>query len=197
LIEVAKRVFFSFHYQDVIDFRANVVRNHWVTKEGSEEAGFFDASLWENAKKRGPEALKQLINQGLTNTTVTCVLIGSQTYIRPWVRYEIFKSMRKGNRIIGVHINNIPDKYSKIKPLGPNPFEYLSIRYNDEGRIITTFEWINEKWEYFEKISGSANYTLNEPNAERKRKGFQLSNFYNTYNWINDNGYENFSKWVG
>lgn len=25
---MAKRVFFSFHYQDVIDFRANVVRNH-------------------------------------------------------------------------------------------------------------------------------------------------------------------------
>ena len=25
---MAKKVFFSFHYQDVIDFRANVVRNH-------------------------------------------------------------------------------------------------------------------------------------------------------------------------
>ena len=24
------RVFFSFHYQDIINFRANFVRNHWV-----------------------------------------------------------------------------------------------------------------------------------------------------------------------
>ena len=29
---MAKRVFFSFYYLDVIDFRANVVRQHWLTK---------------------------------------------------------------------------------------------------------------------------------------------------------------------
>ena len=32
-----KRVFFSFHYQDVIDFRANVVRRHWMTKPAKQE----------------------------------------------------------------------------------------------------------------------------------------------------------------
>ena len=46
---MAKRVFFSFHYQDVIDFRANVVRQHKLTKDDS--AGYFDASIWEKAKK--------------------------------------------------------------------------------------------------------------------------------------------------
>ena len=51
---MAKRVFFSFHYQDVIDFRANVVRNHWITKSDREDAGFFDASIWETAKKTSP-----------------------------------------------------------------------------------------------------------------------------------------------
>jgi hypothetical protein len=35
---MAKRVFFSFHYQDVIDFRANVVRNHWLTKKDRKDA---------------------------------------------------------------------------------------------------------------------------------------------------------------
>ena len=29
---MAKRVFFSFHYKDVVEFRANVVRKHWVVK---------------------------------------------------------------------------------------------------------------------------------------------------------------------
>jgi hypothetical protein len=43
---VAKRVFFSFHYQDVTECRANVVRNHWMTKRDREEAGYFDASVW-------------------------------------------------------------------------------------------------------------------------------------------------------
>lgn len=83
---MAKRVFFSFHYQDVIDFRANTVRNHWLTKADREAAGFFDASIWETAKKTGDAALKRLINGALKNTSVTCVLIGSQTFNRRWSR---------------------------------------------------------------------------------------------------------------
>jgi hypothetical protein len=59
---MAKRVYFCFHYQDVIDFRANVVRNHWLTKPDREVAGFFDASLWESAQKQGDVAIKRLIN---------------------------------------------------------------------------------------------------------------------------------------
>ena len=43
---MAKNVFFSFHYQDVIDFRANVVRNHWVVSEKQSAAGYFDKSIW-------------------------------------------------------------------------------------------------------------------------------------------------------
>ena len=57
---MANRVFFRFHYQDVIDFRANVVRNHWLTKPDRQEAGFFDASLWEDVKKKGDISIKRL-----------------------------------------------------------------------------------------------------------------------------------------
>jgi hypothetical protein len=62
---MARRVFFSFYYQDVIGFRANVVRQHWLTKPDRESAGFFDASIWETAKRTGPVAVKRLINSGL------------------------------------------------------------------------------------------------------------------------------------
>jgi hypothetical protein len=107
---MAKRVYFCFHYQDVIDFRANVVRNHWLTKPDREAAGFFDASLWDTAQKQGDVAIKRLINSGIDGTTATCVLIGSDTYARPWVRYEIMKSFKKGNSIFAIHINSIPGK---------------------------------------------------------------------------------------
>ena len=50
---MAKRVYFAFHYQDVIDFRANVVRKHNFTK-GVESAGYYDASIWEESEKWGP-----------------------------------------------------------------------------------------------------------------------------------------------
>ena len=43
---MAKRVYFAFHYQDVIDFRANVVRKHNFTS-GVEAAGYYDHSIWE------------------------------------------------------------------------------------------------------------------------------------------------------
>ncbi len=53
---MARRVFFSLHYQDVvIDFRANVVRNHWLTKPDRKDAGLFDASVWEKEKKESEE----------------------------------------------------------------------------------------------------------------------------------------------
>ena len=50
---MAKKVFFSFHYQDVIDFRANTVRNHGSFKLSPKEAGYYDSSIWESAKKEG------------------------------------------------------------------------------------------------------------------------------------------------
>src|SRR5690554_4952145 len=139
-----KRVFFSFHYQDVIDFRANVVRLHRTTK--SENAGYFDASIWETAKKTGDVALKRLINRELSNTSVTAVLIGSDTYARRWVRYEIMNSIKKGNKIIGIHINGIVGKNKLTKKLGLNPLDYLAYQFSEDGKKLYLFEVKNGKW---------------------------------------------------
>ncbi|MEW6314470.1 MAG: hypothetical protein ACOY3V_01750 [Pseudomonadota bacterium] len=68
---MAKRVFFSFHYMDVADFRANVVRNHWLMKADREIRGYYDASIWETAQKQGEAALKRLINAGLPSDLST------------------------------------------------------------------------------------------------------------------------------
>lgn len=59
--------------------------------------GFFDASIWESAKKTGDVALKQMISGGLESTSVTAVLIGSKTYASRWVHYEMMKSTKCGN----------------------------------------------------------------------------------------------------
>ncbi len=194
---MAKRVFFSFHYQDVIDFRANVVRNHWLTKPNRESAGFYDASIWEEAKKKGNIALKRLINSGVTGTSSTCVLIGTATYLRPWVRYEIMRSFKKGNGICGVHINSIKGKDEKTKDLGKNPFDYLGVSYSDSGITATLSQWKNGKWIQYEELDGSASYRLNSAvGTTYKGKFFQLSKLKNTYDWAKDKGYDNFSDWV-
>lgn len=193
---MAKRVFFSFHYQDVIDFRANVVRNHWQLKPNREISGYYDASIWEAAKKQGDMALKRLINKGLDNTSNTCVLIGSQTYNRPWVRYEILKSFKKGNHIFAVHINPIKDRHGKIKSKGLNPLEYVGVTFSESGRTATLWEKVNGKWVKYEKVDGSASYRCNSA-VNVRGKGFNMTSFYKTYDWVTDLGYQNFSKWVG
>lgn len=193
---MAKRVFFSFHYQDVIDFRANVVRNHWLTKPDREDAGFFDASVWETAKKTNPTAVKRLIHSGLDGTSVTCVLIGSQTYARPWVRYEIMKSFRKGNRILGVHINSITGKDKLTKNQGPNPLANLGVTFSTSGDTGTLYEIIDGKWQEYSEIDGSATYQTGGVAEQYRGKGFNLGQWYKIYDWVADDGYNRFAEWV-
>ena len=63
---MARRVFFSFHYQRDI-FRVNQIRNIDEVI-GCAAAGFQDASLWEESKKKGDAAVMALIDEGLRNT---------------------------------------------------------------------------------------------------------------------------------
>lgn len=190
---MAKKVFFSFHYQDVIDFRANVVRQSWVTQD-REEAGYFDASLWEASKKKSDADLMRLIDNGLDGTSVTTVLIGSHTYSRRWVRYEIIKSLARGNKVLGVHINSIKCKNGQTKNHGNNPFQYLGIQYSANGDRVEFYEWDGNAWAHYTDISG---YSLSTPNTANAGKFKQLSDWYPTYCWVTNDGYTNFSDWVG
>lgn len=193
---MAKRVFFSFHHDDVKSFRANVVRQHWVTKPDREVAGFFDASIWEKAKKEGFIALKRMINTALINTSNTCVLIGTETYKRPWVRYEIFKSFVKGNHIVGVHINGIKDKDKQTKNLGKNPFDFLGYKFNEFGTHITFYEYLDNKWIEYSSVENKSTFKLTQPNPSKKGKFVKFSDLYKAYKWYQDKGYENFSNWL-
>lgn len=121
---MARRVFFSFHYDRDI-WRACQVRNSWLTKPDRESAGFWDASLWEDAKRRGDAAIKAMIDEGLRNTSVTCVLIGAETWQRDWVKYEITRSLARKNGLLGVHISLLKDAEGNTDRRGPNPFDSL------------------------------------------------------------------------
>jgi len=191
---MARRVYFALHYEDVKDFRANVVRMSWVTKPDREIAGFYDASLWEEAKKKGELGIKRLINSGLENTSVTAVLIGTETFSRRWVRYEIAKSFERGNGLIGIFIHNIPDKFKMTVQQGPNPFDYLHFQIDNYGNKIPLLEWNGQKWiEYNDTpviTTSNVSYNFGEV-----LKG-QFSKIFPVYDWMNNDGYNNFANWV-
>lgn len=189
---MAKRVFFSFHYKDVAEFRANAVRNHKVVKGG--DAEYFDASLWEETKKRGDVAIKRMINEGVERTSVTAVLIGSETYARRWVRYEIMKSLQRGNMLLGIHINSVAGKDQQTKNAGPNPFDYLAYRFSSDGRRIELFEWNGNAWAGYQDIDA---WGFDEARAESVRgKLYQLSSRATVYDWMGNNGFQNFDSWI-
>ena len=104
---MARRVFFSSHYDNDIN-RSMTVRNSWVT-QGKEAAGFIDKAEFEQIKRQGDTAVHNWIDKQFEGTSVTIVLIGSETLNRPFVQYEICKSLERGNAVIGVHINAIKD----------------------------------------------------------------------------------------
>jgi hypothetical protein len=189
---MASRCFFSFHYQDVIDFRANVVRNHNVTKD--DNGGFFDASIWESAKKQGDLALKRLINDGLNNTSATVVLVGSETCWRRWVRYEIFKSIERGNKVIGIHINSIRDRSGLTKILGHDPFDYLAVAVSEDGNTGTPMEWDGKSWVDYTDL---APFGIAQQPSERRGKALKLSTWIPVYDWVANDGFNSFAGWVG
>src|ERR1019366_2098358 len=116
---MARKVFFSFHYQRDL-WRVNIVRNSGVI-DGISAAGFHDASLWEETKRKGEDAVKQLINNGLNGTSVTVVLIGAETSGRKYVTYEIEKSIACGNGLLGIYISGIKDQNGKTDIQGSAP----------------------------------------------------------------------------
>lgn len=192
---MAKRVFFSFHYLDVAEFRANVVRNHWLMKPDREAAGYFDASVWESARRVGVAAVKRLIDEALEGTSNTCVLIGSQTFQRQWVRYELFKSVARGNHLFGVHINGIRSKDRQIKPNGSNPFDYLGIAFSPDGAFATRYAWDGGKWVPYLAVDDAATYDCRVGDPYRGNF-FRLSAWYPVFDWAAGDGYNRFSTWV-
>lgn len=104
--------------------------------------------------------------------------------------------MKRGNSVFGVHINGIKGKDQKTKTKGNNPFDYLGIQYSDDGKSITMLEWKNNKWIEYNEIDGSSSYSIDETAQANKGKFYQLSKFYSIYDWVDDDGYNNFSNWV-
>jgi hypothetical protein len=193
---MTQRVFFSFYYQDVIDLRVDVVRQHWFTKPEREAAGFFDASLWENAKLSGEVDIKRVINSGLEGTSTTCVLVGSETYKRRWVRYEIMKSFRRGNALLSVHINSIKGRDQLTKPQGLNPLSFLGVTFSKGGFTATLWESTAGVWREYDEIDGGSSYETGGVGVEYQGKSFRLAQWYPAYDWLGHNGYQNLSAWV-
>jgi len=103
---MARKVFFSFKYDDVL--RAMNVRNSNVIS-GALKSGFIDKADFEAVEKQGEKAIQKWIDEQLTGTSVTVVLVGANTHKSKWVKYEIEQSIARGNGLLTIDISKIAD----------------------------------------------------------------------------------------
>jgi len=154
---MARKTFFSFHYAPDC-WRASQVKNSWVTQEDRDAAGFFNSVEWEEVKKKRDSDIERWIDGQLEGTSVTVVLIGSDTAGRKWINYEITSSYKKGNGLLGIYIHNQKNSKGLTSPKGRNPFDDWHITRND--------------------------------------RNIYFSGLYKTYDWVNDDGYNNMGDWI-
>lgn len=124
---------------------------------------------------------------------MTAVLIGSQTYARRWVHYEVMKSIERGNGLLAIHINSVRDKSGQTKVAGPNPLDYLGIEVSTDGATGTPTMWDGSRWVYYGDLGA---FSINVQPHDKRGKNLQLKMWFPTYDWVADDGFNNFGSWV-
>jgi hypothetical protein len=119
---MARKVFYSFHYQPDCA-RAALVRNMGVV-EGNKPATDHD---WEKITGGGASAIKTWIDNQLFGKTCNVVLIGTNTAGCKWINYEI-KTAWNGNRgVVGVYIHKLA-AFGIQSSKGLKPFDGFTMK---------------------------------------------------------------------
>jgi hypothetical protein len=128
-----KKVFYSFHFDN--DFwRTNQIRQIGVIEKDEP----VSKNQWEEIQK---SSVKKWIDNNLKYKNCTIVLIGSETYKRPWVLYEIKKSWELGIGLFGIYIHNLKDQESRTSYKSLNPFDFVFNNKSEKlSRFINTYD---------------------------------------------------------
>ena len=191
---MARRTFFSFHYGPDV-WRAWNVRNCWVVRPQDQlSAGFFDSSVFEASKKESDDALKTFLRKGMENTSVTCVLAGTNTSQRRWVRYEMARSIIKGNGLLTVFIHGVENTKKQTSQKGTNPLSQMGL-YKSNDRIFLA-ELKGRKWVQY------SDYTRAIPSADlwcsipMTNQVTPLSTHCRNYDFVTQEGRTNIGTWI-
>lgn len=140
---MAKSVFFSFYYETDLS-RALVVKNNWNLVE-NEEFGFISQAEFERIIGDGEESIKRWIDKQLIGTTVTVVLIGSETLDSDYVQYGIRKSYERGNAIIALKIGKVKN-LNKQTSISQSVVKIVGKKEDDE--LLWFDEIIDAEYDY-------------------------------------------------
>ena len=189
-----RAVFFSFCYNED-RHRADVVCAAWSARLPAGAAAYVDSRVSEPAKALGEDEVKRAIRNGVDQTTVTCVLIGAHTWEDRWVRYEIARSVERGNGLFAVRINGIADPKTQQRTVsGWNPLAYVGVGKIKSGDYLL-FENINGQWSRYPDHPLSLPKPAYVPDMS---VGYvhPLSVGLSEYDYVAQKGSENLDRWI-
>lgn len=111
-------VFLTLDY-DRDHWRAGQVRR-WGLESGLEISGFIDQESWEELTEEGDDAVQKWIEEQLEETSVTVVLVGSQTYSKEYVNFAIARSHELGKGLLAIYIHRLQNQWGEIDYQGAN-----------------------------------------------------------------------------
>src|SRR5579859_5170838 len=90
-------------------FQSKRCKTKLVNNEG-QKGPFIYKSLWLEAEAKGVQELKDLIEKSLIGTSISVLLVGSETSPRKWLKYEVVKSFTEGKAVLIIYLNRIRTK---------------------------------------------------------------------------------------
>ncbi len=187
---MARNTFFSFDFDDVR--AANIVRNSNVVRASEKKMAFRDHSLYERVKATDA-SIKKAIDDGVENTSVTVICTGGNTWASRWVRYEIAKSLERGNGLMVVDVDGVGLAPQPTK--GPTPLDYMAaFPWTAQGAVASLLggsgfslrEWnaATGSWTDFGMLSSISNSKASYPQSFVNGNSYKLSDKFNRrYHW--------------
>ena len=85
----------------------------------------------------------------MSGTSVTAVLIGTESSNRPYVDYEIEQSYKRQNGIVGIYIHNMKDVNGETDLAGINPLSTWHVEKDGIktyfSNIYRTYDWVYDR----------------------------------------------------
>jgi hypothetical protein len=206
LPSVKRKAYFAFHFDDIM--RVNNVRNAWkITHPDSVfNRSFYDSSLWESKKLEGDEAVKRLIREGVGYTSAVCVLVGTETWSRRWVKYEIARSVIDGRGLLTVHVNGLNHHQRRLPDaLGQNPLHLLGIYRSSTGQFYlyekkyVLLNTLTKQGEWGWRIYDDYTQPVFLPKYLRSPDAgyvMPLATGTGEYNYVTHDGHKNIGSWI-
>ena len=134
-----QRVFFSFDFDRDLQ-SAQQVRDAWVLHGKGEASPLHDAAEFEEATQRAG-GIDNWIDDQLRGCSVFAVLVGYETYKRPWILYGIRKSVELNLGILAIDIHSVCDPHAGT----------------DISHGLCPLEAIRSSWIYGARLSAAMN----------------------------------------